>query len=96
MSLGEFVLTGGELAAMAFLDATVRLVEGAIDAASAAAESWGEDGGLDHPAYTRPPVFRGVDVPAVLLSGDQPAIAEWRREQSRARAAARNAGGEPA
>jgi tRNA (guanine37-N1)-methyltransferase len=91
IALGEFVLTGGELAAMAYLDATVRLVEGAIDAASAAAESWGEGGGLDHPAYTRPPVFRGVDVPAVLLSGDHQRIAEWRREQSRARATARNA-----
>ncbi len=91
VSLGEFVLTGGELAAMAFLDATVRLVEGAIDAASAEAESWGADGALDHPAYTRPPVFRGIDVPAVLLSGDHAKIAAWRREQSRARATARNA-----
>ena len=90
VSLGEFVLTGGELAAMAFLDATVRLVDGAIDAASAAAESWGENGELDHPAYTRPPVFRGVDVPPVLLSGDHQRIAEWRREQSRARTTARN------
>jgi tRNA (guanine37-N1)-methyltransferase len=89
VALGEFVLTGGELAAMAFLDATVRLVPGAIDADSAAAESWG-DGGLDHPAYTRPPSFRGVDVPDVLLSGDHAKIAEWRREQSRLRAAARN------
>jgi tRNA (guanine37-N1)-methyltransferase len=91
VSLGEFVLTGGELAAMAYLDATVRLVEGAIDAGSAAAESWGADGALDHPSYTRPPVFRGVDVPAVLLSGDHARIAEWRREQSRVRATARNA-----
>jgi tRNA (guanine37-N1)-methyltransferase len=89
VSLGEFVLTGGELAAMAFLDATVRLIPGAIDADSAAAESWGE-AGLDHPAYTRPPSFRGVDVPEVLLSGDHAKIAEWRREQSRLRAAARN------
>ena len=89
VSLGEFVLTGGELAAMAFLDATVRLIPGAIDADSAAAESWGEDG-LDHPAYTRPPTFRGVDVPEVLLSGDHAKIAAWRREQSRARAAERN------
>ncbi len=91
VSLGEFVLTGGEIAALAFLDAAVRLVEGAIDPASAAAESWGADGGLDHPAYTRPPVFRGVEVPAVLLSGDHARIAAWRREQSRARATARNA-----
>jgi tRNA (guanine37-N1)-methyltransferase len=88
VSLGEFVLTGGEIAAMAFLDATVRLVPGAIQAESAAHESWAGDG-LDHPAYTRPPTFRGVDVPPVLLSGDHAKIAEWRREQSRARAEAR-------
>ncbi len=89
VSLGEFVLTGGEIAAMAFVDATVRLVPGAIDAESAAAESWAA-GELDHPAYTRPPTFRGVEVPPVLLSGDHAKIAEWRREQSRARATARN------
>jgi tRNA (guanine-N1)-methyltransferase len=84
VSLGEFVLTGGEIAAMAFLDATVRLIPGSV-----AAESWsGAD--LDHPSYTRPPTFRGVDVPAVLLSGDHAKIAEWRREQSRARATERN------
>ena len=89
ISLGEFVLTGGEIAAMAFLDATVRLVPGVIDAESAAAESW-SGGDLDHPAYTRPPRFRGIDVPAVLLGGDHAKIAEWRREQSRARATERN------
>jgi tRNA (guanine37-N1)-methyltransferase len=89
VSLGEFVLTGGEIAAMAFLDATVRLIPGAIDEGSAAAESWsGAD--LDHPTYTRPPTFRGIEVPDVLLSGDHAKIAEWRREQSRARATARN------
>jgi tRNA (guanine37-N1)-methyltransferase len=82
-------LTGGEIAAMAFLDAAVRLVPDTIDPASAAAESW-VDGELDHPSYTRPPTFRGVDVPAVLLSGDHAKIAAWRREQSRARAIARN------
>lgn len=89
MALGEFVLTGGEIAALAFLDATVRLVPGAIDPDSAASDSW-TAGEPDHPAYTRPPTFRGVDVPAVLLSGDHAKIAEWRREQSRARAATRN------
>jgi tRNA (guanine37-N1)-methyltransferase len=90
VSLGEFVLTGGEIAALAFLDATVRLIPGAIDAESAAAESWTAADGLDHPAYTRPPTFRGVDVPPVLLSGDHAKIAEWRRAQSRQRATARN------
>jgi tRNA (guanine37-N1)-methyltransferase len=90
VSLGEFVLTGGEIAAMAFLDATVRLVEGAIAPDSAAFESWTDGEGIDHPAYTRPPTFRGIDVPAVLLSGDHTKIAAWRREESRRRATARN------
>ncbi|GAC1419753.1 MAG: tRNA (guanosine(37)-N1)-methyltransferase TrmD [Candidatus Velthaea sp.] len=90
-SLGDYVLTGGEIPAMAFLDAAVRLVPGAIADASRAAESF-VDGELDHPAYTRPPRFRGVDVPPVLLSGDHRAIAEWRRERSRERATLRNTG----
>ena len=92
VSLGEFVLTGGEIAALAFLDATVRLVDGAIRPESVAAESWG-NAGPDHPAYSRPPRFRGVDVPAVLLSGDHAKIAAWRRAESRRRAAARAADG---
>jgi tRNA (guanine37-N1)-methyltransferase len=89
-SLGPFVLTGGEIAAMAFIDATVRLLDGVIAAESRAAESFtaGADA-LDHPAFTRPPVFRGVSVPDVLLSGDHAKIAEWRRQRSRDRAAAR-------
>ena len=90
VSLGEFVMTGGEIAAMAFLDATARLLPGAIDPASAVAESW-VDGEPDHPSYTRPPTFRGVDVPPVLLSGDHAKIAEWRRSESRRRAVARRA-----
>ncbi|HET9029206.1 MAG TPA: tRNA (guanosine(37)-N1)-methyltransferase TrmD [Candidatus Aquilonibacter sp.] len=88
LSLGDFVLTGGELPALAFMDATVRLLEGAITAESAAAESFAE-GMLDYPSYTRPAVFRGVAVPEVLLSGNHAKIAEWRREQSRARTQAR-------
>lgn len=92
ISLGPFVLTGGEIAAMAILDATVRLVDGAIDAQSREHESFaGGAEELDHPAYTRPPTFRGVDVPEVLLSGDHARIAAWRRERSRERAVARNA-----
>jgi tRNA (guanine37-N1)-methyltransferase len=94
IALGEFVLTGGEIAAMAFLDATLRLVPGAIHPESAANDSWTE-GRLDHPAYTRPPSFRGVDVPPVLLSGDHGKIAAWRREASRQRAIRRAAGEEP-
>jgi tRNA (guanine37-N1)-methyltransferase len=89
-SLGDFVLTGGEIPALAFLDAAVRLVDGAIATESRIAESF-VNGDLDYPAYTRPPVFRGVEVPPVLLSGDHAAIAAWRRERSRQRAIARNA-----
>lgn len=92
VSLGPFVLTGGEIPALAVLDATVRLLDGAIAAESRAAESFVDGAGeLDHPAYTRPPTFRGVDVPEVLLSGDHARIAAWRRARSRERAAARNA-----
>ena len=87
-SLGDFVLTGGELPALAFMDATVRLLEGAIRKESAAAESFAE-GLLDYPSFTRPAVFRGVSVPEVLLSGNHAKIAEWRRQQSRDRTAAR-------
>jgi tRNA (guanine37-N1)-methyltransferase len=96
ISLGPFVLTGGEIAALAFLDAAVRLVDGAIAPESRDAESFAPGGEeFDHPAFTRPPVFRGVAVPDVLLSGDHARIAAWRRERSRQRAAARNAGSEP-
>lgn len=88
ISVGDFVLTGGELAALAIVDATARLAEGVIDPNSAADESFA-NGMLDYPSYTRPPIFRGVEVPPVLLSGDHAKIAAWRREQSRARTAAR-------
>ena len=84
ITVGDFVLTGGEIPAMLMLDATVRLLEGAITSASLESESFAGDG-LDYPSYTRPPRFRGVDVPAVLLSGDHAAIAKWRRERSRER-----------
>jgi len=88
-SLGDFVLTGGEIPALAFVDATVRLLDGAIAEDSRSAESFAVPGAIDYPSYTRPPTFRGIDVPAVLLSGDHRAIAEWRRERSRERAVAR-------
>ncbi len=87
-TVGDFVLTGGELAALAILDAAARLVPGVIDPESAKHESFA-NGLLDYPSYTRPAVFRGVEVPPVLLSGDHAKIAAWRREQSRARTAAR-------
>jgi tRNA (guanine37-N1)-methyltransferase len=87
-SLGDFVLTGGEIPALAFMDATIRLVTGALRPESLESESFAA-GMLDYPSFTRPATFRGVDVPAVLLSGNHAKIAQWRREQSRLRTAAR-------
>ncbi len=78
LSLGDFVLTGGEPAALAVIDATVRLLPGAMsDQASAYGDSFW-DRGLSAPSYTRPPEFRGFRVPDVLLSGDHGKIARWR------------------
>jgi len=88
VSLGDFILNGGEVPALAFLEATIRLVAGALNPDSLVGESF-TSGQLDAPAYTRPSTFRGAEVPDVLLSGDHARIAEWRREQSRARTAAR-------
>ena len=88
MSLGDFVLTGGEIAALAFVDATVRLLPGAIRPQSAAAESFSKQG-LDWPHFTRPAVFRGLAVPDVLLSGDHERVAAWRRQTAATRTAAR-------
>lgn len=77
ISLGDFVLTGGEIPALAIIDACVRIIPGAIAAESAANESFsGPD--LDWPHYTRPAVFRGESVPEVLLSGDHGKVAAWR------------------
>lgn len=87
-SLGDFVLTGGEIPALAFMDATIRLLAGTLHPASLESESF-TGGVLDYPSFTRPANFRGVDVPAVLLSGNHAKIAEWRREQSRLRTTAR-------
>ncbi len=79
VSLGDYVLAGGEVAAMAMLEAVVRLLPGAITAASAAEESFA-DGLLEYPHYTRPAEWAGRAVPPVLLSGNHAAIAAWRRE----------------
>jgi tRNA (guanine37-N1)-methyltransferase len=87
-SLGDFVLTGGEIPALAFMDATIRFLAGALKAESLESESFSE-GMLDYPSFTRPATFRGVDVPPVLLSGDHAKIAAWRRRQSRERTVAR-------
>jgi tRNA (guanine37-N1)-methyltransferase len=88
LSIGDFVLTGGELAAMVVIDAVTRLVPGVIDAASLDQESH-SDGLLEGAQYTRPPEFEGRRVPAVLTSGDHAVIAKWRRTESIKRTAAR-------
>jgi tRNA (guanine37-N1)-methyltransferase len=88
-SLGDFVLSGGEPAALAVIDATVRLLDGAMsDLESARTDSF-FDRELSAPSYTRPPVFRGHAVPGVLLSGDHKKIAEWRDAEARRLSAAR-------
>ena len=81
LSIGDYVLTGGELPAAVIIDAVARLLPGAIDAASTAEESHRE-GLVEYPQYTRPPAFRGLEVPPILLSGHHAEIARWRREQS--------------
>lgn len=82
ISIGDFVLSGGEPAAMVLIDAIVRLLPGALgDETSAADESF-TDGLLEYPQYTRPREFRGMAVPEILLSGDHGKVAEWRREQA--------------
>ena len=84
-SLGDFVLTGGELAAAAMTDAIVRLLPGVLGGgpAATASESFGSDGLLECPQYTHPPEFRGMKVPEVLLSGDHRKIEAWRKAEAR-------------
>jgi tRNA (guanine37-N1)-methyltransferase len=89
VSIGDYVLTGGELAALVVLDAVVRLVPGVVgDAASVAEDSFAR-GLLDHPHYTRPAVFRGMAVPDVLLSGHHAEIEKWRARERLTRTMAR-------
>jgi len=87
VSIGPYVLSGGELPAMVVLEAVARRLPGAMRAESAMYESFSPslEGGLEFPQYTRPAEFRGWQVPEVLLSGDHGRIDSWRREQSRAR-----------
>jgi tRNA (guanine37-N1)-methyltransferase len=87
ISIGPYVLSGGELPAMVLLDALARRVPGALADGSGEHESFSAalDGGVEYPHYTRPAEYRGWDVPPVLLSGDHCTIARWRREQSRVR-----------
>ena len=81
LSIGDYVLTGGELAALVVIDAVIRLLPGAIDEASTAEESF-THGLLEYPQYTRPPSFEGVDVPPILVSGNHGAVREWRLKES--------------
>lgn len=82
ISLGDFVLSGGEIAAMAIVDAVTRLIPGVLGSGeSAEADSFG-DGLLEYPHYTRPPTFMGISVPETLLSGNHELIRKWRRKES--------------
>lgn len=82
ISIGDFVLSGGEIAAMALIDACVRLLPGVVGAEASLAEESFEQGLLEYPHYTRPRLWEGRAIPEVLLSGDHKKIAEWRREQA--------------
>ncbi len=83
VSMGDFVMTGGEIAAQALIDATVRLLPGVLGNEASAQEESFASGLLEHPQYTRPAEWRGHAIPTVLMSGHHGKIAEWRREQSK-------------
>ena len=86
ISIGDYVLSGGELPALVIVDAVARLVPGVVgDESSVAGDTFARDGLLDFPQYTRPAEFRGLAVPPVLLSGHHAEIEKWRREQALAR-----------
>lgn len=90
LSIGDFVLAGGELPALCVLEAAARLLPDVLgDERSAAMDSFGESGLLDHPHFTRPRVFRGQEAPQILLSGDHARIQSWRHEQALRRTAER-------
>jgi tRNA (guanine37-N1)-methyltransferase len=92
ISIGDFVLTGGEVAAMCLVEASIRLLPGVLgNELSPAEESFSADCGglLEYPQYTRPAVFRGLEVPEILRSGDHEKVRAWRREQSESRTRAR-------
>jgi tRNA (guanine37-N1)-methyltransferase len=81
ISVGDVVLSGGELAAMVLLDAVVRLLPGVMGKAESGAEESFEDGLLEHPHYTKPNSWEGLEIPPILLSGDHKAIAKWKQDQ---------------
>ncbi|MBS3968249.1 MAG: tRNA (guanosine(37)-N1)-methyltransferase TrmD [Truepera sp.] len=89
ISLGDYVLMGGEVAALALIEATARLLPGVLGDAESHAQDSFSTGLLDYPEYTRPPVFEGASVPEVLLSGHHAQIAAWRQEQALRRTLAR-------
>ncbi|MCI0681930.1 MAG: tRNA (guanosine(37)-N1)-methyltransferase TrmD [Gemmataceae bacterium] len=98
LSIGDYICNGGEVPAMVVIDTVVRYVPGVLgDEDSVADESHNAPGRLEYPQYTRPRVFRGLEAPEILLSGNHPAIAEWRREQSarRSKHGGPGASGEP-
>ncbi len=82
ISIGDYVLAGGEVAAMVLLEAVVRLIPGVLGAPDSRDEESFENGLLEYPQYTRPQSFEGHDIPAILTSGDHGKIAKWRQEQS--------------
>jgi tRNA (guanine37-N1)-methyltransferase len=82
VSIGDYVLAGGEVAAMVLLEAVVRLIPGVLGAEDSHADESFENGVLEYPQYTRPAVFEGREIPAVLTSGDHGKVAKWRREAS--------------
>jgi tRNA (guanine37-N1)-methyltransferase len=86
ISIGDFVCNGGEVPAMVLIDTVIRLIPGVLgDEQSAVDESHNEEGRVEYPQYTRPRDFRGMAVPEILLSGNHPAIAAWRKQQSELR-----------
>jgi tRNA (guanine37-N1)-methyltransferase len=89
ISIGDYVLAGGEVAAMVLLEAVVRLIPGVLGALDSRDEESFENGLLEYPHYTRPQTFEGIDIPPVLTSGDHGKIARWRHEQSLALTKAR-------
>jgi tRNA (guanine37-N1)-methyltransferase len=89
VSLGDYVLNGGEVAALAIIEAVARLLPGVVGNPDSIVEESHSDGLLEQPAYTRPPSWRGHDVPPVLTSGDHAAIERWRRDEALRRTAAR-------
>ncbi len=89
LSLGDYVLGGGEVAALVVVEAVARLVPGVLGNAASLDEESHADGLLEGPAYTKPPRWRGLDVPAVLTSGDHAAISRWRRDEALRRTASR-------